>query len=56
MTNKYPIKVLLDKDRNPFFPLVTLDAVLENNSERTLMQVLTDDYYIKHKLIKRLQT
>ncbi len=54
MTNKYPIKVLLDKDRNPFFPLVTLDAVLENNSERTLVQVLTDDYYNKTQVDKKI--
>ena len=32
---KYPIKMLLDEFKRPFFPLVTVDTIVTNNSDKT---------------------
>lgn len=42
--NSYPIKMLLDEDKNPFFPLVTTDAIVENNSDKTAADLFNDRY------------
>lgn len=42
--NSYPIKMLLDEDKNPFFPLVTTDAIVENNTDKTAADLFNDRY------------
>ena len=37
---KYPIKVLKDKDQNPFIPFVTTSSVVENGTNRNLDDIL----------------
>lgn len=39
---KYPIKVLKDKDQNPFIPFVTTSSVVENGTGRTLEEILAN--------------
>lgn len=41
---KYPIKMLLDEGRNPFFPLVTVDTVLVNGSDKTVADLFAERY------------
>lgn len=41
---KYPIKLLLDFERKPFFPLVTTDAVVVNGSDKTAAELFADRY------------
>ena len=41
---KYPIKMLLDELQRPFFPLVTIDTIVTNNSDKTLRQLFEDRY------------
>lgn len=41
---KYPIKMLLDELKRPFFPLVTIDTIVTNNSDKTLRQLFEDRY------------
>lgn len=40
----YPIKVLLDERRNPFIPLVTPEAIVVNNSDKTVMDLFNERY------------
>lgn len=42
--NSYPIKMLLDEDKNPFFPLVTTDTIVENNTDKTAADLFNDRY------------
>ena len=48
---KYPIKMLLDELKRPFFPLVTIDTIVTNNSDKTLKE-LFDDRYTKAEVDK----
>ena len=48
---KYPIKMLLDEFKRPFFPLVTVDTIVTNNSDKTLKE-LFDDRYTKAEVDK----
>lgn len=48
---KYPIKMLLDEFKRPFFPLVTIDTIVTNNSDKTLKE-LFDDRYTKAEVDK----
>lgn len=41
---KYPIKMLLDELKRPFFPLVTIDTIVTNNSDKTLKELFEDRY------------
>ena len=41
---KYPIKMLLDEFKRPFFPLVTIDTIVTNNSDKTLKELFEDRY------------
>lgn len=41
---KYPIKMLLDEKKNPFFPVVTIDTVLVNETEQTAADMFADRY------------
>lgn len=41
---KYPIKVLLDELKRPFFPLVTIDTIVTNNSDKTLRELFEERY------------
>jgi microcystin-dependent protein len=41
---KYPIKMLLDELKRPFFPLVTIDTIVSNNSDKTLRQLFEERY------------
>lgn len=41
---KYPIKMLLDEKKNPFFPVVTIDSVLVNGTEQTAADMFADRY------------
>jgi microcystin-dependent protein len=41
---KYPIKMLLDELKRPFFPLVTIDTIVTNNSDKTLRQLFEERY------------
>ena len=41
---KYPIKMLLDEKKNPFFPVVTTDSVLVNGTEQTAADLFADRY------------
>lgn len=42
--NSYPIKMLLDEDKNPFFPLVTTDTIVENNTDKTAADLFNERY------------
>ena len=48
---KYPIKMLLDEFKRPFFPLVTIDTIVTNNSDKTFKE-LFDDRYTKAEVDK----
>lgn len=39
---KYPIKVLMDKDKKPFIPFVPTSAITENGTGRTLEEILAN--------------
>ena len=41
---RYPIKMLLDEGRNPFFPLVTIDTVLINGTDKTAADLFAERY------------
>lgn len=41
---KYPIKMLLDEKKNPFFPVVTIDTVLVNETDQTAADMFADRY------------
>lgn len=41
---KYPIKMLLDEKKNPFFPVITTDSVLVNGTEQTAADLFADRY------------
>ena len=36
--------MLLDENRKPFFPLVTTDTIVNNNSDKTLQELFADRY------------
>lgn len=40
--NWYPIKILLDEEKQPFVPFVTLNAILMNGSEKNALQYVDD--------------
>lgn len=50
---QYPVKLLKDTNSNPFFPFVTTDAVLKNNSSLNLQQIL-DDMYTKAQVDQKI--
>lgn len=39
---KYPIKVLMDKDKKPFIPFVPTSAIVENGTGKTLEEILAN--------------
>ena len=39
---KYPIKVLMDKNKKPFIPFVPTSAIVENGTGRTLEEILAN--------------
>ena len=45
----YPIRLLKDKNRHPFFPFNTLESVLVDGTNKTLADVL-DDIYNKEEI------
>ena len=40
----YPIKVLQDKNRQPFIPFITSDAIVVNGSDQTVADMFDDRY------------
>lgn len=41
---EYPVKMMLDEHRQPFFPFTTIDSVLVNNSDKTAADLFAERY------------
>lgn len=41
---KYPVRLLKDKNRQPFFPFNTLSSVLVDGTDKTLLDIINDMY------------
>ena len=41
---KYPVKVMLDHNHRPFFPFITPDVIVVNDSDESMMDLFNDRY------------